>query len=155
MSSSICSGCQTAADVLSVFTFLSPPVSTYAGRFSLWARTKAPPPPLSLTLLPPTPPLTNHHHLAILAMHSLQAAAGPQRRTWYTLCRETRNPMQFKSERSSDVKLALADMLYIVIYALWWASVPTASWRFFSKHESCETKPKLHKNVHIGSWFFI
>lgn len=72
-----------------------------------------PPPPL--TPLPPSPPLTNHHrHLGILAMHSLQAAAGPQRRTWYTLCRGTKNPMQFKSERSSGVKIVLADTLSFV-----------------------------------------
>lgn len=117
MSWSICSGCQTAADLPSVFTFLPPPslaraLATYAGWFSLWARTDAPPHPQPVSY--PTPLTNRHQHLGILAMHSLQAAAGPQRRAWYTRRRETRNPMQFKSERSSGVKIAPDDTLSIV-----------------------------------------
>lgn len=94
MSWSICSGCQTAADLPSVFTFLSPPLfslslSTYAGWLSLWARSN----------LPLPTPFLNEPPLPLRCFsHALQAAAGPQRRAWYTLCCETKNPMQLKSE---------------------------------------------------------
>lgn len=101
MSWSICSGCQTAADLPSVFTFFLPH-STYAGWLSLWARSKLP-----LPTAHPHPPLTpyslpsplNEPALPLRCFsHALRAAAGPQRHAWYTLCRETKNPMQLKSE---------------------------------------------------------
>ncbi len=110
MSWSICSGCQTAADLPSVFTFLSPSLLMQADSHSEHAPTSPLVPPTLLHLLLHSPPLTNLRcHLGILAMHSLQAAAGPQRRAWYTRCCRTKNPMQFKSERSLGVKIDPAD----------------------------------------------
>lgn len=106
MSWSICSGCQTAADLPSVFTFLSPPLFSLslpmqADCHSEHAPTCPSPPPFLVPLpTPPHPtPFLNEPPLPLRCFsHALQAAAGPQRRAWYTLCCETKNPMQLKSE---------------------------------------------------------
>lgn len=111
MSWSICSGCQTAADLPSVFTFLSPLLFSLSLSLPMQAdchsehAPPAPPHPHSHSPSPHPTPFLNEPPLPLRCFsHALQAAAGPQRRAWYTLCCETKNPMQLKSERALGCK---------------------------------------------------
>ena len=87
MSWCICSGCQTAADLLSVFTFLYDSRCRLILTLSTLQRPTHLAPTL-LHLLPHSPDPSYREplpHLDLFAIHSLKVAAGLERHEWYIL----------------------------------------------------------------------